>query len=249
MSDTSSPVLDPKRPWLTDERELPSRMNWVQTLFNPTGKSPRLHFTRAWTMLFMLQLLVIVLPFTVALILDMAGGNGGPVGEFGVFATPVVFIVTTLMSYVIHVRRLNDAGKSPLWAFIPLLPLIVAIVLFMGGLQQQAAKYDERFELRQQYLTDPDAFLAKRHEDEQKAREGGEGQGRRPGQGGGISALSFEKPLPPKGETVLKAALPTLQMVMVPLSGLVAIWSLLWVARAPYFGTYPGSKDYQEESA
>ena len=237
MSDTSSQVLDPKHPWLTDERELPSRMNWVQTLFNPTGKSPRLHFTRAWTVLFMLQLMIIVLPFSIALVLDMAGGDGGPVGEFGVFATPVVFVITTLISYIIHVRRLNDAGKSPLWGFLPLLPLILALVVFMWGIQQQSAQYDERFELRQQYLTDPDAFLAKRHADQQK-----EGRAQ-PGQGGGMSALSFEKPLPAKAETVLKAALPAIQMVMVSLSALVAVWSLLWVARVPYFGRYPGSEE------
>ena len=59
MSDSTTTVLDRKRPWLTDERELPANMNWLQTLFNPTGTSPRLHFTRAWTLLFMLQLLVI----------------------------------------------------------------------------------------------------------------------------------------------------------------------------------------------
>lgn len=267
MSDTSSTVLDPKRPWLTDERELPRHMNWMETLFNPTGTSPRLHFTRAWTMLFVLQLLVIIVPFALALVLNMAGGDGKPVATFGVYATPVVFIVTTFMSYVIHSRRLNDAGKSQLWALVPLVPLMLGMLAFMGTASQQAAQYDKRFESRQEFLADPDAFRAKQREAQQKAKaeaeakaaeaaENGEeaeadksqqGQ-KRGGPGGhGGPGASLDKPLDPKAPTVLKAALPMFQNVMIPLSALIAIWSLMWVARVPFFGTYPGEETFREK--
>lgn len=260
MSDTST-ALDPKRPWLTDERELPRYMNWLQTLFNPAGTSPRLHFTRAWTLLFMLQLMIIVVPWFIALILGAAGGDGKSVGMFGVYASPVVFIVTTLISYVIHSRRLNDAGKSPLLAMIPLIPLVIAVVAFMGGAQQQAAQYDKRFETRQEYLADPDAYRAKQREQADKAREEAEkraaeaeasgeekaeqpqGQRRRGPGGPGGGMMSLDQPLPPKAETVLKNALPVIQMIIIALSFPIAIWSLMWVARAPYFGRYPGSEE------
>lgn len=265
MSDTNATALDPKRPWLTDERELPGHMNWLQTLFNPTGPSPRLHFTRAWTLLFMLQLLIIVVPWTIALILGIAGGDGSGVGTFGVYATPVVFIITTLMSYVIHSRRLLDARKSQLLAIIPLVPLIIASVFFMGAAQQQAAQYDERFEMRQDFLADPDAFRAKQREEAQKAQEeaerraaeaeasgesesgqgGQQGQqrGRRGGPGGPGGPMNLEQPMDPKAEVVLKNSLPTIQFFTILFSLPVAIWSLLWVARVPFFGRYPGSED------
>lgn len=255
MSDTSQ-ALDPKRPWITDERELPSRMNWGRTLLDPTGESPQLHFTRAWTLLFMLQLLIILIPFILALILNLAGGNGKPVGTFGVYATPVVFLVTTLMSYVIHSRRLNDAGKPQLLAVIPLVPLILAAGVFVMAAQSQSAQYDKRFETRQEYLADPEAFRAKQRAEQQKAKEEaekraaeaeasgesgetGEGQQRqgRGGQGGpGAGPRNLDQPMDAKAPTVLKASLPMIQNIMIPLSGLIAIWSLLWVARVPYFG-------------
>ena len=260
MSDTST-VLDRKRPWLTDERELPGHMNWLQTLFNPTGSSPRLHFTRAWTLLFMLQLLIVVMPWFMALILNTAGGDGNAVGTFGVYATPVVFIITTLMSYVIHSRRLNDAGKTPLLAIIPLIPLVIALFAFMGGAQQQAAQYDRRFEARQEFLADPDAFRAKQRAEQQQAKEEAEkraaeaeasgeaqpqeqqGQRRRGRGGPGGPGMNLDQPMPPKAETVLKNSLPTIQMIIILLSAPIAIWSLLWVARVPFFGRYPGSEE------
>ncbi len=258
MSDTSSAVLDPKRPWLTDERELPSQMNWTQTLFDPTGASPKLHFTRAWTMLFVMQLLVIILPFTIALVLNAAGGDGKPVGTFGLYATPVVFIVTTFMSYVIHSRRLNDARKSQLWALVPLIPLVLGMVVCMGSAAQASAQYDHRFETRQQYLADPDAFRAKQRETQEQAKaeaakaaeNGEEASSGKPQQGqqhGGGAHKSPDAPLPPKAPTVLKAALPMFQNIMIPLSGLIAIWSLMWVARVPYFGVYPGDENFRGE--
>ena len=263
MSDTSSgQVLDPKRPWLTDERELPGHMNWLHTLFDPTGESPRLHFTRAWTLLFTLQTIVILVPFAIATVVNFAGGDGSPVGTFGVYATPVVFVITTLISYIIHSRRLNDAGKWPILALVPLVPLLLALAAFMATAMGEIQKYDQRFEQRQQYLADPDAYLERQLQESREAQAAarqraaeaeanGEAapqqrRGPSPGRGGpGGPGAGVDKPLPPKAETVLKASLPTIQRIMIPLSALIAIWSLLWVARVPFFGTYPGDPDYR----
>ena len=258
MSDSQQTALDPNRPWITDHRELPSHMNWVQTLFNPAGDSPRLHFTRAWTVLFVLQLMVVVVPLVTGMILDIAGGDGAPVREFGVFASPVVFIVTTMMSYVIHSRRLNDANKPQLVAFIPLIPLLIGLALFTMNAMSSAAQYDQRFETRQEFLADPDAFREKQREARRKAEEeaaakaesenaSAEGQQQRGGQGRGGprggAGMGPEQPLPPKPEFVLKAAAPIIQTVIIPLSALIAIWSLMWVARVPFFGRYPGENE------
>ncbi|MEM5516891.1 DUF805 domain-containing protein [Henriciella sp. AS95] len=236
-------------------------MNWMHTLFDPTGKSPRLHFTRAWTLLFMLQLVVILVPFAAAMVVNMAGGNGAPIGAFGVYATPVVFIVTTLMSYVIHARRLNDAGKWTILAFLPLVPLVLALVAFMGTAMGEIQKYDQRFEQRQEYLANPEAYLERQLEQSRKAQEAAkqraadaEASGEEPkaqprgqqNRRAGGPGMAVDKPLPAKAPTVLKASLPTIQRIMIPLSALVAIWSLLWVARVPFFGTYPGDPDYRE---
>ncbi len=51
--------------------------------------------------------------------------------------------------------------------------------------------------------------------------------------------MNLDRPMDPKTEVVLKAAAPMIQMVVIPLSGLLAIWSLMWVARVPFFGNYP----------
>ena len=250
MSDATPQIIDPKRPWLTDERELPGNMNWLRTLFDPTGESPRLHFTRAWTMLFAAQLIVVILPFIVAAVLNMAGGDGSSVSTFGKFASPVVFIVTTLMSYVIHSRRLNDAKKPQLLALIPLVPLLIGMFMFFGAVTQTSAQYDKRYEMRQDFLEDPEAFRLKQLEQRKAAQEAAKESGKPPpqarrgrpgGAGGGVA-----EPLPPKAGYVLKAAAPSIQMAIIPLSALIAIWSLLWVARVPFFGRYPGDPDFRE---
>ena len=261
MSDSQQIALDPNRPWITDRRELPSHMNWVQTFFNPTGESPRLHFTRAWTVLFILQLIIVLLPLTVGYILDLAGGDGGLVREIGMFASPVVFVVTTMMSYVIHSRRLIDARKPQILAIIPLIPMLIGLALFSLTAMGKAQEYDKRFETRQEYLADPDAFLEKRREEQREAqkkaeeeaaasqdgeastqRQGGQNRGGPQGGRGG-PGMGPEQPLPPKAEFILNAAAPQIQNVIIPLSALIAVWSLMWVARVPFFGRYPGSED------
>lgn len=265
MSDSQQTALDPNRPWITDRRELPSHMNWVQTLFNPTGESPRLHFTRAWTALFVAQLLIVVVPVTVGFVIDLAGGDGSPVRKLGLYVSPVIFVVTTMMSYVIHSRRLIDARKPQILAIIPLVPLLIGLALFAMTAMGTAAQYDQRFETRQQYLADPEAFMEKQREAQREAQrkaqeeaaangaeEGGQqaqsGQRRGGPPGGRGQGMGPEQPLPPKGDFIMKAAAPTIQTVIIPISALIAIWSLMWVARVPFFGRYPG-EDSDESRA
>jgi len=172
MSDisTTPDVLDPDRPWITDERQLPSRMSWIASLFNPTGKSPKLHFTRVWTVCFFLQFLIVVIPFGLGIVIGLAGGNPSGIKTLGLYASPVVFIATTLISYVAHSRRLNDAGKLSLWAVLVLIPLLIGMALFMSGVMQKSAEYDGLYDQRAEFLDDPQTWRAERLVERQAAQ-------------------------------------------------------------------------------
>ncbi len=251
MSELASPenVLDPERPWIEDPRDLPSGLNWLQTLFNPSGTSSKLHFTRAWTVLFFAQFLIVVLPFFIAFIVGLAGGDGGPITTAGLYASPLVFLVTTIMSFVIHCRRLNDAGKSFVWAVPIVIALFAAIGIFTMGLSQKAAEYDELYQERAVYLEDPRAWqesqLEKRREEQAeaaKAREeaqaSGEETGQQGRQGGGNRGdwnrgPSADQDLPGQVEFILRPNAGAVQMVLIPFGALMMLLSLLWIARLP----------------
>lgn len=263
MSDTSpnTAVLDPKRPWLTDATGLPSNLNWFSTLFNPGGASPKLHFTRAWTLLFFTQLFAWMGPGLVAFILTIAGGDGSGVLSFGAVFTPIVFILTTVLSFIIHCRRLNHADKSWLWSILVLIPLIAAMTAFTFGVQGQQAKYDEAFEARDTYVQDPKAWeeqqllerrekleasnacKAKRLEAEEAGTELADddecknensdygGQGQR----GGGEGLRADRPLPDQTDFVILSQTGTITSIIMFGSFFVMLWSLFWVARTPNF--------------
>lgn len=146
MSDVSSTdagqPLDPKRPWITDPRETPSEMNWLQSFTNPLGETSRLHFTRAWTGLFYVRLIWYV---GFALLTAIFGAAG--VENPSAFVPPgwtflVLILFTALASIVLHIRRLADAKRSPLWAVlvaIPALAMLAGLMMgSMGGIQQYA---------------------------------------------------------------------------------------------------------------
>ena len=237
MSQTTETVLDPKRPWLTDARELPGHMNWFETLFDPTGESPRLHFTRAGRFCSACSRSSSS-PFTIALVLSLAGGDGEGVSLFGTYATPIVFVVTTLLSYVIHSRRLNDAGKSPLWAILPLLPLLLGAAFFANTAMSKAAEYDKKFEMRQDYLTDPEAFRERQREEREKAeaaaaKKGEQAQQRRGGPPSSLAA-DLKQPLPPR-QAMSSGGRPDDPVCHDPAQALIAIWSLMWVARSLFW--------------
>lgn len=167
MSDTVAAPMSPE----DHDHDAPHvRMKWLDTLFNPLGRSNKVEFTRAWTLLFFLQLLVVVIPFGLAIVAGLAGGDGGPIGKFGLYASPVVFVVTTLLSFIIHARRLQDAGKWVVLSAIVLVPLLIGMAMFTSGLQKSADAYDKLYEKRTEYLADPKAWN-KTHQAEQKIQQ------------------------------------------------------------------------------
>ena len=268
MSDAiaSQTALDPDRPWITDEEELPARMNWLDTLFNPTGESPKLHFTRAWTLLFFTGLFAWLGVGTIISIIGIAGADTAGASVFHGYLIAVVMGLTSLMSFVIHTRRLNHARKISLRALIVLLPVILGAVFMFGGVASKAEAYDELYEARAEFLEDPAAWREARLEEkrerqaeEEKARqeaeeakakaeaegesaEGGEDEqgGQRgrggPPQGNWNQGPSAENPLPSKEEFILRPNIGTFSMTIVFFNAFIMIWSLLWVARVPNFG-------------
>lgn len=261
MSDAiaSQSSLDPDRPWITDDEQLPARMSWLETFFNPAGKSPKLHFTRAWTVLFFTGVIAWLGIGFVIFIFGAAGADTTGMSIFHGYLIAVVLAVTSVLSFVIHTRRLNHAGKISIRALIVLLPLILGAVAFMGGVSGKAAEYDKLYEQRAEYLADPGAWRDARLEERRTAQEEAEkarleaeearansedgeansGQrGQRGGgpQGGFNQGPSVENPLPSKEEFIVRPNLGAFYMPIAGLSALIMIWSLLWVARVPNFG-------------
>lgn len=271
MSDATASQnhIDPNRPWIVDEEESPARMNWLGTLFNPTGKSPKLHFTRAWTALFFTGVFAWLGVGAVISILGIAGADTTGLTALHGYIIAVALAITSLCSFVIHSRRLNHAGKISLRALVVLLPVIVGAFLFLGGVTQKAAEYDELYAERAEFLADPaawrDAQLEERREAQAKAEkerqeaeaareaaadgeegEGAEenrgnrgGQGQGGPQGGWNQGPSAENPLPSKQEFIVQPNLGAFYMPIVLMNTLLMIWSLLWVARVPNFGREP----------
>ena len=277
MSDAtaSQTALDPDRPWIVNEEELPSRMSWLDTLFNPAGKSPKLHFTRAWTALFFTGLFAWVGVGFVISVLGIAGADTAGLSVFHGYLIAVVLAITSICSYVIHTRRLNHARKISLRAIIVLVPLALATVAFMGGMAGKAAEYDELYAARAEFLEDPAAWREAKLEEQreqqaeaEKARQeaeaakengedgenAGENSGQRGGQGRGgqgnwNQGPSAENPLPSKESFIVRPNLGAFNSIIVAMNTLIMIWSLLWVARVPNFGKSDGPDLYDERSA
>lgn len=267
MSDavTSQVALDPDRPWIIDEEDLPSQMNWLDTLFNPSGHTSRLHFTRAWTLLFMTQVFA-WFGFGV-LITTMIGATGADMewlNAFELYFVAAVFVITTFLSYIIHTRRMNHAGRSPLWAALVLIPLLVALAQFTGTVVQKSGEYQELYDARAEFLEDPAAWRNKKLDEQRTAqveaaesrreraeendvpemckREGGASGSGRPGGRGdwGNQGPDVESPMPNKEAFILRPAASGIVQPIMFMSLPIMIWTLLWVARAPLQGAqYP----------
>ncbi|MEO1643387.1 MAG: DUF805 domain-containing protein [Pseudomonadota bacterium] len=252
-----------------------SPMRWFDTLFNPTGTSGKLEFTRAWTVLFFIQLsIVVIIPF-VAAVAGLLGAESGAVTRFVLYASPVVFIVTTICSYIIHTRRLRDASKPSWLAILILLPLIAGIFSFSQGIAGKSAAYDELYQERQLYLTDFPAYQEKKAEAEkeaaekaaQRAREAekreaeeaerlanlpacpvdpdaddNEGQNQSDGGNWNQQGPSPEDPLPEQMGFILTPNLGAIQNAIIIPSAFLAVWSLVYVARAPLPARYQHQK-------
>ena len=144
-------AIDPHRPWIRDERDAPATMNWRNTLFNPFGKTYKLHFTRAWTFMFMGRLLLYVIPSFIAFLAGIAGvgteGLNAPV-NLVLFSVPAVLLpfalftlITVYTSFVVHFRRLTEAGRSAFMAVIVLVPMLLGLIAYALGTQAGAAQY------------------------------------------------------------------------------------------------------------
>lgn len=128
MTDTSN-MIDPTRPWIDDPRDAPSSLRLLPTLTNPFGTTSRLHFTRAWTYLFFARVFSVLIPGVLMFVFGAAGANTDALGALFMLV-PVTFVLTLLMSTVIHIRRLGDAERPAMLAGIVWLPFILAAAVF-----------------------------------------------------------------------------------------------------------------------
>lgn len=263
MSDaiSSQAQIDPDRPWITAEDGNPAEMNWLDTFLNPTGESAKLHFTRAWTILFFAGVLAWPGFGLANFIAGAAGMDNSALSAFHGYLIAVVVGVSSILSFVIHSRRLNHAGKTSLWAIIILIPLALGAFAFMGSVAGKAAEYQTLYDQRAEYLADPAAWREQKLEErrtaqaeaEQKRLEAeaaraegeeptGEGaqnrgqQGQGGQRGGGQGGPNPENPLPPKEAFIVRPNLGTFYNIIVLFSLPIMIWSLTWVARTPNYG-------------
>ncbi len=124
--------IDPSRPWIGDPRDDLGQMNWWAILFNPFGTSPKLHFTRAWTLMFMARFLSAVIPLLAMWVITMAGGDSS--GLIWLFIpAAIIFPLTILTSFIAHMRRLADGRKPVILAGLVLLPLMLGFGGFLAN--------------------------------------------------------------------------------------------------------------------
>ena len=159
MSDIISQEIDPKHPWIVDPADTPSDINWMQTLTNPFGETSRVHFTRAWTGLFFVRLIYAIAIAILVFIFSSAGAEDPralvpPVGTFH-----LIVLVTALASLVAHIRRLTNARRSPFWAVLVIVPVLIGFVGFIAGAGQAGQQYTiaaKAAELRGQGMAERD---------------------------------------------------------------------------------------------
>ncbi len=226
-----SGMIDPNRPWIRDEQDNPSTMNWAQTMLNPFGQSSRLHFTRAWTILFLGRVLLFIVPLFVMGVLITAGVNVG--GSFKpqslvLISVPMVlvpFAIFTLLSeftsFVAHVRRLSQARRPAFLAFLVLLPLALGLTAYTAGAAAGAAQHKAMMERAAE------------------ARTGESGQARRgppPGASGGRPG-GPPRPPPSERQMAMQAGLGFALPVWALGSFAVMLWTLLYVSRLPNDGS------------
>lgn len=222
--------IDSHRPWIRDYRDDPGAMNWVQTLLNPFGETSKLHFSRAWTVMFMGRLLLYLVPSVGAGILGIAGMNTGFLNtpaDLLLFTVPALLVpfavfalITEFTSFVAHTRRLADAQRPAWLAVIVLVPMILGLAAYMAGTSMGAAQH------RAANAPPAAAAEAKEGEAAEKKAEARPQQGR-----GG-------PPGPPQSErqTAVSAGLGMALPVWWLASTGVMIWTLVWVARLPNGG-------------
>lgn len=231
-------LIDPDRPWLRDERDDPRTMNWAATLFNPFGESTKLHFSRAWTLMFMGRVLLYIVPSFVIAILSIAGMKTAafnkPVDLFllAVPASLVPFAVFTVLteftSFIAHVRRLTEARRPVLLAALVLLPLMLGLAGYLGGAamgKAQFAAMQQKAAAARAAAENPDSAARPDARPAESRRGGQRGRG---GPRGGP---------PPSEKQIARSAGTGLGLMLWAITSFgVMLWTLLYVARLPNGG-------------
>jgi len=229
--DKTPGAIDPHRPWIRDHRDDPGAMNWAETLLNPFGETSKLHFSRAWTLMFTGRLMLYLVPAVTAGVVALAGVKtdvlNTPV-DLLLFTVPVLLlpftiftIVTEFTSFIAHLRRLADAQRPTWLAVIVLVPMVLGLAAYAAGTGIGAAQHRAQ--------NAPPAAGVEAAKEGPTARPAGER--RRPPQRRGPERA-------PQSER--QAAIATGLALAIPVwwlgSSIVMAWSLVWVARLPNGG-------------
>ena len=229
--DTHPGAIDPHRPWIRDQRDDPGAMNWAQTLLNPFGETSKLHFSRAWTFMFMGRLMLYLVPSLTAGVIGIAGVKteflNTPV-DLLLFTVPALLlpfaiftIVTEFTSFVAHTRRLANAQRATWLAVIVLIPMILGLAAYAAGTSMGAAQH--------RAMNAPPAEKVEGAKEGEAAKPAGERRQQRQRRG---------PPGPPQSER--QAAIATGLGMAMPIwwlaSSIVMAWTLVWVARLPNGG-------------
>lgn len=242
-------VIDPARPWIRDPRDDVRELKWAETLFNPMGETGKLHFTRAWTFMFMGRLLMYFVPVLAVAILSLAGLDAGGLTnsiKLGVVSFPAMLLpfvafalLTEFTSFVAHMRRFAEA-KRPVWlAVIILIPLVLAMTGFLGGTLMGKQGY----QMRQDYVAAKEVLKTDAENKEAKLTVA---QGKQRGMERRISMERRRKMDPPTELEMAAGMGQQIAALVWALASLpVMLWTLFFVARLPNGGRgklYSGSE-------
>ena len=180
--------------------------------------------------MFMGRVLLFIVPVFAVFVASLSGadlsGLWKPVDGFIVPVPEVLLpffvfmIVTEFTSWIAHVRRFNEAHKSPLRATIVLVPLMLGLAAFFVGAQGGIKQYEAM------HAPKP-AVTA-----EAPAEDGAEAAAAKP------QPQQRRRPGPPQSERDMAASsgLGLAMLAWAPTSFFVMLWTLLFVARIPNGG-------------
>jgi uncharacterized membrane protein YhaH (DUF805 family) len=230
MSDAD--LIDPKHPWIDDPSDVPGGMNWLESFFDPTGETSRVHFTRGWTALFFTRLLFLIFTSALVFIMMSAGAEDPQAFSPPPWGFPALVTLTAMMSMILHVRRLANARRSPLWALLVLAPVLLGAGAFMTGTAQGAQEYDKKvsaWEARQNPARSQAGDQAGEGDDneERQVERGTERRG---------SKDSFDPTKTSQRAFAIDAGIQRASLPWALSSLAVMLWSLLWVGRLPNGG-------------
>ncbi len=220
--------IDSHRPWIRDHRDDPGAMSWAETMLNPFGETSKLHFSRAWTLMFFGRLLLYIVPSFAAFILGIAGvkteGMNAPVSLL-LLTVPALLvpfavytIITEFTSFVAHTRRLADAQRPSWLAVIVLVPMILGLAAYTAGTSMGASQHRAMNAPPAEKSEEASGGEARPEKKQQPQRRG--------------------PPGPPQSER--QAAVAQGMSMGLPIWALssfgVMLWTLLYVARLPNDG-------------